>query len=151
MALRDVDYGPQKLDIWGANATDATHVFVYFHGGYWQEGSKADVGPLIDLVVNGAGIPCVSVGYDMATTKSLKAVAEQAVAALKFIQNRFLNAVFTVSGHSAGAHLAAYAVCKLEDSRRIKQVILISGIYQLEEFAQTPMGQKIQLVFNSLF
>uniref|UniRef100_A0A914PJM5 Alpha/beta hydrolase fold-3 domain-containing protein n=1 Tax=Panagrolaimus davidi TaxID=227884 RepID=A0A914PJM5_9BILA len=144
IALRDVDYGPNKLDIWGANATDATHVFIYFHGGYWQAGSKADVGPMIDLVVNGAGIPCVSVGYDYATNKSLKEIAAQALTALKFIENRFMNAVFTVSGHSAGAYLAASAVSNLEDPRRIKQVILISGIYELAEFAQTSEGRNIQ-------
>uniref|UniRef100_A0AC34G8A8 Alpha/beta hydrolase fold-3 domain-containing protein n=1 Tax=Panagrolaimus sp. ES5 TaxID=591445 RepID=A0AC34G8A8_9BILA len=65
---------------------DATHVFIFFHGGYWQAGSKADVGPMIDLVVNGAGIPCVSVGYDYATSKPLKEIAAQALTALKFIK-----------------------------------------------------------------
>lgn len=144
IALHDIDYGSQKLDVWGPNANNATHIFVYFHGGYWQYGSKADAGPLIDLTVNGAGIPLVSVGYDMATTRPLKDIIDQAKSALEFIQNRYQNAIFTVGGHSAGAFLAAAAVSALEDSRRIKQVLLISGIYTLEEFAKTREGRNIQ-------
>ncbi|KAE9547643.1 hypothetical protein FO519_009145 [Halicephalobus sp. NKZ332] len=145
IALHDVDYGSQKLDVWGPNATTATHIFVYFHGGYWQFGSKADAGPLIDLTVNGAGIPLVSVGYDMATNRPLKEIITQSKEALEFIQERYKNAIFTVGGHSAGAFLAAAAVSALEDSRRIKQVLLIAGIYTLDEFAQTKDGRKIHL------
>jgi len=144
IALNDVDYGSQRLDIWGSNANNATHIFVYFHGGYWQFGSKADAGPLIDLTVNGAGIPLVSVGYDMATNRTLKEVINQAKTALEFIQNRYQNAIFTVGGHSAGAFLAAAAVAALEDSRRIKQVLLICGIYTLDEFEKTKEGRNIR-------
>lgn len=115
------------------------HMFV--HGGYWRAGSK-DQNTLAAAPVIAAGGIAAIVGYDLMPATRLGDIVGQIRRAARAVSDsaRELGADpdrFSVSGHSAGAHLASYLVARsvADDTRfdvpQVRGMLLVSGIYDL--------------------
>ncbi len=115
-AARNVPYVPdgdpaQVLDIYAVDAPGPAPVFVFIHGGYWQSGTIKLYGSLAKSLA-GLGVMTVTVEYRLYPQVTFPAFMDDAVAALNWVHahigeyggdpNRIV-----VSGHSAGAHMAA--------------------------------------------
>jgi len=114
-ATSDVPYGPlprQRLDIYQpTGAEGAAPLVVFFYGGGWRNGSKADY-EFIASAMTDAGIAVAIPDYRLFPDVSFPAFVEDGAAALAWLVENArdygidTNRIF-VMGHSAGAHIAA--------------------------------------------
>lgn len=136
--LSGIAYGPspaERLDLFlppPDRATGAVHMFV--HGGYWRMFGKEDFSFVAETVTQAGAIAAI-IDYALMPAVRMETVVAQVRRAGDWIvQNIGAHggdpARFTISGHSAGAHLAALL---LDDSPpgRIGGALLLSGIYDL--------------------
>lgn len=119
VAHRNVDYIPNqdyadnkdKLDIFMPEGAANAPVVVYFHGGALQNGTKA-IGEGLAQQLAARGIGLVTANYRLSPTVMHPAHMEDAAAAFAWTKHNIAtyggdpSRVF-VSGHSAGAYLAA--------------------------------------------
>ena len=142
---RDVAYGPrprQSLDLFVPVASVPAPCLVYFHGGFWQEGSRATAGFAVPALVP-IGWAVAGVGYTLAPEVRVRAIVNEAAAALVYLQQHAAAfgvdpARLVVAGHSAGAHLAAALLAGQGGARALSAVagaVLISGVYDLAPVA----------------
>lgn len=115
------------------------HVFV--HGGYWRSGEKANYRAVAAPVLAAGGIAAF-VEYDLMPGQRLPVLVAQVRRAVLWLQHNAAHfradpQRITVSGHSAGAHLASYlaAMGPQEATQaalpEISGLLLVSGIYDL--------------------
>ncbi len=142
----DIAYGPHprhRLDIFlCALPKSPAPIVVFFHGGFWRSRDKADY----SYVANGLGsLGCVVaiVNYPLcpaATLDEIVASARNAVRWLLHHADEFGGDAsrLYVTGHSAGAHLAAMCCCgdgtnpSELPAGAIRGALLSSGLYELE-------------------
>ncbi len=110
-------------------------VHLFFHGGYWQELSKAEASfPALDF--HACGVTYVAAGYTLAPHATLPQIIDQACAAARWVLLNLCNgdaARLTVSGSSAGAHLAAWVAVR----ESVRRAVLLSGVYDLQPLVDT--------------
>ncbi len=116
------------------------HMFV--HGGYWRSGEKAAHTCVAAPVLAVGGIAAI-VEYDLMPGTRLGAIVSQIRRASAWLAAQAPGlgadpARLTVSGHSAGAHLASYLAAsapgeKLEPRTPVAGLLLLSGIYDLTD------------------
>ena len=154
----DVRYGSQPketLDIFAAEAPGAP-VHLFIHGGYWQNLDKKDFSHLADALV-AAGITVMVVNYDLARAVDVDEIVRQNRAALAWIWQHAADfggdrERLTISGHSAGGHLAAMLLATdwpdfspgLPPSP-IKGACAISGIYDIEPISLSYQNAVLRL------
>ncbi|XP_024942814.1 kynurenine formamidase isoform X2 [Cephus cinctus] len=152
----DISYGPSernKYDIYDAP------VLLFFHGGYWQEGSK-DVSGFPAKTFVSQGIKVILGGYDLCPTVTVAEILSQVKSLtekiLKFALEWGSKSVW-VGGHSAGAHLVASLLHDPEWMTLIAQkgylpllkgILLISGIYNVEPLLTTSYNNALKLTGN---
>ncbi|XP_011864066.1 PREDICTED: kynurenine formamidase [Vollenhovia emeryi] len=155
----NVPYGPTeraKYDIYGTDLPEDAPIFVFIHGGYWQEFSKDLAGFSVPLFVKNK-IKVITVGYDLCPNVRIGDIVAEIKSAvaqiLKYAADSGSKYV-CIAGHSAGAHLAA---CLLHDDDWIddmkqqgyfallKEIILIAGIYCLEPLVDISFGEALKL------
>ena len=151
--LRYGDGPAQVMDFFPAQGVDAPlHVFI--HGGYWQALSQRESAMMAPaLVQNGHAFACLN--YTLAPRARLGEMVQECLNALLWLaaQARSLGispSQVTLSGHSAGAHLAAMVMATASDAlaragMRVRDVILISGVYDLEPISLTPVNDPLHL------
>ncbi|MGY6706246.1 alpha/beta hydrolase [Roseinatronobacter sp.] len=141
----DLAYGSsprERMDILlPTRPTKGAPVHLFIHGGYWRAGSKEDHRLVAAPVLAAGGIAAIAT-YDLMPGTRLAAIVGQArMAARHLVQlapelggdPRRL----TVSGHSAGAHLASYLAAQgpedavVPDLPHIRGMLLVSGIFDL--------------------
>ncbi|XP_018883945.4 kynurenine formamidase isoform X4 [Gorilla gorilla gorilla] len=111
-SLLHVPYGDgegEKVDIYfpDESAEDSLPFFLFFHGGYWQSGSKDESAFMVDPLT-AQGVAVVIVAYDIAPKGTLDHMVDQVTRSVAFVQKRYpSNKGIYLCGHSAGAHLAA--------------------------------------------
>lgn len=97
----------QKLDIYGEDLKPDAPLFVFIHGGFWQEVDKWNssyvVGPFVHQ-----GIRVMVIDYELCPRVTLYQVVQQVQKSFKWISqyvkdHKVENVSF--AGHSAGAHL----------------------------------------------
>lgn len=150
----DVRYGTrprQTLDWFGiADRDQKKPVHVFIHGGFWQESSKDMAGFLAPSHV-AVGAQFVAVGYTLAPDISLRGIIGEIEEAFRFVQENALAlggdpARIIVSGHSAGAFLAAWLVSRMSaQACRPSAAILISGVFDLEPVSRSYVNDKLGL------
>ena len=114
----------------------------WFHGGFWQEGSKAGSGFAAPALA-AAGCALAGVGYTLAPQVRLRTIVDEAAAAIvRLRQNASAYGLdptrLVVAGHSAGAHLAAAILAGLGGDAAASAVagaVLVSGVYDLAPVA----------------
>jgi arylformamidase len=136
----DGPYGPgtrQRLDIFIPSHGDKpSPIHVFIHGGFWQESSKEHAGFPAPAFTD-AGSVFVAVNYTLAPAASLADIVAEIGLAYDWLRgnaptfggdpNRI-----TVSGHSAGAYLAASLVAgHAGRSNGPAALLLISGVFDL--------------------
>jgi acetyl esterase/lipase len=143
----DLRYGPRernRIDYFAATRADAP-VLVFIHGGYWQMRAKETFrflakGPLAH------GISVASVAYTLAPQASLREIAAEIDAALTWLTQNVGRLGgdpqrMTVSGWSAGGHLAALAL----EHPAVRGGLAISGIFDLEPIRLSFLNDKLGL------
>ncbi|VDO83738.1 unnamed protein product, partial [Haemonchus placei] len=118
-----------RVDIWGPVKN---HLVILIHGGFWQEGTRKAISPAaVNLVKR--GIAAASVGYNYASSA-----------------NPFLLRIYpkaksvSLVGHSAGAQMAFKVFSNIR-SPRIERLVLIAGIYNLDDLPNCEIGALIGL------
>jgi arylformamidase len=116
------------------------HVFV--HGGYWQAlGAVDSLLPAPELVAGGRSFAAVD--YTLAPEVTIGAMIDECVRALELVVRTLRPSAVTLSGSSAGAHLAAHVA--LRTSVRVDRLILLSGMFQLQPLLGTYIAEPLAL------
>uniref|UniRef100_A0A336LVA8 CSON003078 protein n=1 Tax=Culicoides sonorensis TaxID=179676 RepID=A0A336LVA8_CULSO len=147
----DVKYGDEDdevLDVYYKESTakDAP-LFVYVHGGYWQMLTKDTSAYCVAPLVN-AGYHVLIVNYSLCPKVPLTQIITQIKNCIKFIlkyASEHNSKSVSFAGHSAGAHLIISALSDasfwnsldLNVRELLKQIYLISGVYDLTELRYT--------------
>jgi len=150
----DVPYGPsdrQKFDVFGTDLPEDAPIFIYIHGGYWQLLDKASYNYIAQPFYN-KQIKTIFIEYDLAPNVTLSQIMDQVRLAMDKILSYAPKArSIVISGHSAGAHLAAslfmgyISKLPIEQQNKIKAVYLISGIYDVVPVVQTTANEPLKL------
>lgn len=142
----DVAYGPDpyhRIDLFPAAKSRGTLLFL--HGGYWRSLDKSVFSWLAASWV-AAGVSVAMANYRLAPGASIEEIVDDAIAATNWLMlNGMKHGVATdrvvVSGHSAGAHLAAalfatpWSRLKFDPARLVGGVAF-SGIFDFEPLLQ---------------
>ncbi|MBD9596888.1 alpha/beta hydrolase [Ensifer sp. ENS05] len=108
---------------------------IFVHGGYWRSTSTSDHFHF----AQGAILRqwrVVMIEYPLCPTVRISQIAEAVVSAIETVLEVFPEGLVTLTGHSAGGHLATYATSKLSSLRaaargRIRRVVSLSGLHDL--------------------
>ncbi|XP_054016738.1 kynurenine formamidase [Hylaeus anthracinus] len=155
----DIPYGPTdrtKYDIYGTDLPEDAPIFVFIHGGYWQEGNK-DISAVAASVFVANGIKVITVGYDLCPQVKFGDIVSQIKIAveeiLKSPSNQKSRSVW-IAGHSAGAHLAASLLFDESWLNRmteqghlslLKGIVIIGGIFDLKSLLGTTINDALKL------
>jgi arylformamidase len=150
-AYNDVPYGPdpmQKLDIYRAKG-ESHALLIYIHGGYWRALDKSIQSFVAPPFVE-RGVTVASINYSLCPVVHVQDIVLQVLQACAWLYRNGPNfgaprdRLF-LSGHSAGGHLTAAAMCALwpkfsaDLPKNVLQAGLsISGIYDVEPVMNTP-------------
>ena len=133
----------------GAEAMPPLQVFI--HGGYWQRLSGDD-GTLSTADFVGRGAAFASINYTLCPAAPLTELVRQVSAAVTWLAERAgtlghdPNRIH-LSGHSAGAHLAAMVV--IDAPVRVAGVTFISGVFDLTAIVHTTVNDNVGLDDNT--
>lgn len=142
---RNVSYGPtprQSFDlVFPPEPAPNAPLHMFIHGGYWRAGSK-ETHTLVAAPVIAAGGIAALVSYDLMPETRLAEIVAQVRSAARHLAGLAPEigadpARFTVSGHSAGAHLATLLAAEASGDDRspdvpnLRGMLLVSGIYDL--------------------
>jgi len=147
----DLAYGPgrfETLDLYRPASIGRAPIWVFIHGGYWQASDKIQHAQFAQGLLD-AGFAVAMPNYGLAPDTPLEASIAQTVAALAFLVREAealdLDASrLHVSGHSAGAHLAAMALAQ-PDCPQIDSALLLSGLFDLKPLGHLPIGRLLGL------
>lgn len=136
----DLAYGEhpaEKLDLFfppsrGSNLP--VHIFI--HGGYWRMFSKADYSYIADTVTK-AGAIAVIVDYALMPGVRMATIVQQVRRAKQWVLDNIAShggdpSRISLSGHSAGAHLATFLFEKTPAPSYIHAALLLGGLYDLK-------------------
>ncbi len=143
----------QVLDFFPAKGAGAPlHVFI--HGGYWQALSQRESAMMAPALIE-AEQSFATLNYTLAPDARIGDMVEECSNALLWLASQaetlgFDPSRITLSGHSAGAHLASMVMARSANDLaraglRVRDVILISGVYDLEPISLTPVNDPLQL------
>ncbi|MFI6855386.1 alpha/beta hydrolase [Streptomyces sp. NPDC050416] len=148
----DVRYGPgaaELLDFYPPRRPQAP-LFVFVHGGHWQEMNKeASAFAAPDLVEQGAGF--IAVGYGLAPDHGIGSMVTSIRRALGWISSHAAELgtrrdLLFAGGSSAGAHLVAMALCAAaEEPWDVAGAVLLSGVYDLEPVRLSYVNDKVRM------
>lgn len=145
--LADLRYGARPREVLDVilperpKAGAPMHVFV--HGGYWRSGEKENYRFVAAPVLAAGGVAAL-VEYDLMPAQRLATLVGQVRRAVLWLQGLARDfsadpARLTVSGHSAGAHLASFLAARGTEEEtniplpQVRGLFLLSGIYDLSE------------------
>ncbi|KQY11547.1 alpha/beta hydrolase [Rhizobium sp. Root482] len=143
----DIAYGArprETLDlIFPDNPAPEAPLHIFIHGGYWRSGEKESYRLVAEPVLAAGGVTAL-IEYDLMPGQRLPTLVNQVRRAVDWLQGHARSfgadpARLTVSGHSAGAHLASFlAATGGEESDppflpAVNGLLLVSGIYDLSE------------------
>jgi arylformamidase len=149
--LLDLPYGEgpaERLDIFPARE-EPSPLLIFLHGGFWRSLDKSDFSWIAPGFVK-HGTTVALVNYGLAPQTPLEDVVRQTLAAIAWLYRKadrygIDRDRFIVSGHSAGAHLAAMSMAALWEvfaddlpANLVKGVLAISGVYDLEPLVHAP-------------
>lgn len=152
----DIRYGPgekETLDVFpGADAN--APVQIYFHGGYWRSGDKADIAFVAEPFL-AAGACVVLPNYDLCPAVTLDELVLQTRRAIAWTHaeiagfNGDAERIF-ISGSSAGGHISALAIAHdwAADglpADLIKGAALITGVHEVEPVLHISVNDDIRL------
>jgi arylformamidase len=149
----DVPYGPgaaETLDLFfppGARRALPVHVFI--HGGYWRMFSKRDYSYVADTITR-AGAIAVIVDYALMPAVRMAAIVDQVRGAAHWVRSTIADhggdpRRLTISGHSAGAHLATMLFAGDNEPSGIGAALLLGGLYDLKPLQRSFLAAEIAI------
>jgi len=150
---RDVAYGAgkdERLDLYfPENAAGRAPIHLFMHGGYWRAFSKDDYAFVADAITAAGAIAAI-VDYSLMPGARMASLVEQVQRAAQWLAKNAASfggdeERLTVSGHSAGGHLAAMACLPGAGDYRIRGALLLSGLYELAPLAASFLQDEIHL------
>lgn len=147
----DVPYGDgpdETLDIFfpeGIRRGRPVHMFI--HGGYWRMFSKRDYSYVADTVTR-AGAIAVIVDYSLMPRVRMDVLVDQVRRAKQWALENIASyggdpSLLTVSGHSAGAHLATFLFQHRAGKPEVTAALLLGGIYDLKPLQSSFLAREI--------
>lgn len=152
-----IAFGPtlaERMDIYHAETKNAP-LHLFFHGGYWRSLGHREFGFVAEGLVR-SGISVAVVNYALCPTVAFGELVRQARAAVAWAYRHGVElgvdgSRLSVSGHSAGGHLAAMLLATdwrgqygLPDDL-LEGVLCVSGLYDLRPFPWSWLQPKLQL------
>lgn len=127
----------ERLDLFfppGERRDLPVHIFI--HGGYWRMFSRSDYSYVANTVTK-AGAIAVIVDYALMPEVRMAAIVDQIRRSKQWVLDNIAAyggdpARLSVSGHSAGAHLATFLFEKTPMPSRIRAALLLGGLYDLK-------------------
>jgi arylformamidase len=147
----DVSYGngqSELLDFFPARKAGAP-LFIFVHGGYWQELSHKDGAPMAAEMI-AKGYAFAALDYTLAPKGTIEKMIAEVGRAISFLESKadelgFDAARIALSGHSAGAHLVAMQIMRHPPVSGIEHLLLLSGVYDLEPVVLTSINDALGL------
>ena len=151
--LADLAYGPdatETADIFfppGNRERLPVHMFI--HGGYWRMFSKRDYSYVADTVTR-AGAIAVIVDYALMPAVRMATLVGQVRRARRWIADHVADlggdpARLSVSGHSAGAHLATMLFDQGDRPSGLTGALLLGGLYDLKPLQTSFLASEIAI------
>ena len=151
--VADVAYGAgptETLDLFFPEGRrDRLPVHIFIHGGYWRMFSKSDYSYVAESVTK-AGAIAVILGYALMPAVRMATIVDQIRRAKRWVDEHIAthggdSRMLSVSGHSAGAHLATMLFD--DDSRPsgLKGALLLGGIYDLKPLQTSFLASEIAI------
>lgn len=148
----DIAYGTgpsETVDLFfPAERRQGMPVHMFIHGGYWRMFSKRDYSCVADTVTSSGAI-AVIVDYALMPSVRMAVIVDQVRRARDWVVANIAGhggdpGRLTVSGHSAGAHLASFLFTRDQVPSHIRAALLLGGLYELEplrsSFLQAEIG-----------
>lgn len=149
----NVAYGHEAgetLDIfWPNSAGSGMPIHMFIHGGYWRMFSKEDYSCVAETITR-AGAVAAIVDYSLMPIARMEVLIGQVLKAKAFLlahADRFgaTPGRFSVSGHSAGAHLATFLFNRSAAPSGVIAAFLLGGLYDLEPLQTSFLRDEIAL------
>lgn len=153
--ISDIAYGAHErhtLDVFPAADPNAPFL-LYIHGGYWHSGAKESLAFIAEGYVK-AGISVGLVSYRLCPSVRVSDCADDVLSCVyalpELLKTRGLTPKsYSVSGHSAGGHVAAWVVgSSIQPNSKLPDVstgIGISGIYEVWPLVPTSINDNLNL------
>ncbi len=153
--LRTGPHPREVLDLFQADKPKGT--FVFIHGGFWQVSSKDEVSWIADGFVD-QGYSAAFLNYPLCPEVSIdqivQSIRRSCIELYRNILSMDEKASIVISGHSAGAYLAASLIAMDWAEQDLTPqsfagALLISGLYDLAPLIPTSMNQALGLNIES--
>ncbi|MFP5076130.1 alpha/beta hydrolase [Rhizobium sp. YIM 134829] len=124
-------------------------VHLFIHGGYWRMFSKRDYAMMAESITT-AGAIAVILDYDLMPGARLATLVDQTRRAAGWIGSHVAEfggdpERLSVSGHSAGAHLATFLLHAGRERPAIREALLLGGLYDLKPLQHSFLQEEIGL------
>jgi arylformamidase len=147
LSLRHAAYGqdPRQWLETGAGAGREGLVAAFVHGGYWRALRAEDHRFILPGLTNLASM-VANLEYRLMPGTRMSGLVEDVTTGLLHLVRANPGARLLVVGHSAGAHLAAWAVAATPDLREATAgLVLISGAFDLSLIARSFLQAELAL------
>jgi len=153
LRMREISYGDsasETLDVFYPDGTcEGRPVHMFIHGGYWRMFSKRDYSYVADTIT-AAGAIAVIVDYALMPHVRMEVLVDQVRRAKQWVLNHIAShggdaSRFTVSGHSAGAHLASFLFHRQEAFSGVSAALLLGGLYDLKPLQSSFLHSEIAI------
>ena len=144
------DAPSETLDLFFPTEAATPHpVHIFIHGGYWRAFSKSDYSLVADTVV-AAGAIAVIVDYALMPAMRMATLVDQVRRAKQWVLDNISQYGgdpdrLTISGHSAGAHLATMLFQHGRGPSRVRSALLLGGLYDLKPLQKSFLKHEIAL------
>ena len=140
---------PQSLE-----GGPAWPVHLFVHGGYWRAFSKDDYTFMAEAITAAGAIAAI-MDYSLMPAARMEVLVDQVRRATQWLRAHAVEfggdpAALSVSGHSAGAHLASFLVCRgphepAVELPPVRGVLLVSGLYDLAPITESFVQPELRL------
>ncbi|CAH1651808.1 Arylformamidase [Hyphomicrobiales bacterium] len=147
----DISYGADPTEtvdlFFPAVRRESMPVHMFIHGGYWRMFSKRDYSYVAETIIK-AGAIAVIVDYALMPSVRMATIVDQVRRARRWVVDYIAAyggdpARLTVSGHSAGAHLATFLFTEAEIPAGIQAALLLGGLYDLKPLQSSFLRSEI--------
>lgn len=153
LCMEEIAYGgdaSETLDVFypqGERGGRPVHMFI--HGGYWRMFSKRDYSYVADTIT-GAGAIAVIVDYALMPQVRMAVLVDQVRRAKQWVLEHISGhggdgSRFTLSGHSAGAHLATFLFHRDQSFSGVSAALLLGGLYDLKPLQSSFLSSEIAI------
>lgn len=148
----DQKYGKaplQTMDVFPSKVSNSP-ILVFIHGGYWRALDKSSYSFVAEPYLKHGFTVCV-VNYRLIPAVDMATLLDDITAAVNWIQREASQyngdpKAMTISGHSAGGHLAIMAYLMNEELRpRIRAICSLSGLFDLAPIKDSYLNDTLAL------